>query len=77
MCTVCNGTGKQAGSGHLDCASCDVAAERARLEQWAIEHGIRCRCPDSLWAVYQKGIGDATRKAQPKWAGKPVGINKF
>lgn len=68
MCATCNGTGKQAGSAYLDCASCEVATKRAKLEQWAIEHGIQCRCPDSLWAVYQKGAKEALAKVRDRAA---------
>lgn len=63
-CATCHDTGKRAGTDHLDCADCDVATERANLEQWAIEVGIQCRCPDSLWAVYQHGVA-AERARQP------------
>lgn len=57
-CAVCNDTGRTAGSDYLDCGRCDVAEKRAELEAWALKNKIACRCPDALWAIYQKGAAE-------------------
>lgn len=56
MCTFCNDTGSLAKDldGQLDCTRCGVATERAALEAWAVQSGIRCPA-GALWLIYQHG----------------------
>jgi len=56
MCTQCNDTGSLSKDidGHLDCPHCDVAIERAGLEQWAGRQRLDCGLA-AMWAIYQHG----------------------
>lgn len=56
-CAHCNDTGslsKDLG-GYLDCAHCDVASERAKLEAWAVEMMNQHGATAAMWRVFQHG----------------------
>ncbi|MBQ5963178.1 hypothetical protein [Massilia sp. ZL223] len=59
-CAHCADTGSLSKTiyGFLDCAHCDVAEERARVEAWA-----RRATPEvqahSVWLIYQQGKASA------------------
>jgi len=56
MCTECNDTGSLSKdiNGDLDCIHCDVAIERAGLEQWASREKLACDLA-AMWLIYQHG----------------------
>jgi hypothetical protein len=67
MCTHCNDTGSLSKdlNGFLDCAYCDVAAERVALSQWAELTGVEVSISD-LWLIYQRGKHAAYTKERIK-----------
>jgi hypothetical protein len=66
MCDHCNDTGSLSKDldGFLDCAHCDIAAERAKLEAWADAQGLDCYYSAHLWQVYQHGKAAAASQNQ-------------
>jgi ferredoxin-like protein FixX len=64
-CFHCNDTGSlsKALDGYLDCGHCDVAAERAKLEDWAFDLINQHGATAAMWLVFQHGqaaAADAT-----------------
>ncbi len=56
-CTHCNDTGslsKTIYGGYLDCAHCEVAEERMRVEAWARRATPQVLAHDA-WIIYQQG----------------------
>jgi hypothetical protein len=60
-CIHCNNTGSLSKdlAGHLDCAHCTVANERAELEKWAKENRVSYVTETDLWLIFQHGRGAA------------------
>lgn len=56
-CIHCNNTGSLSKdlAGHLDCAHCTVANERAELEKWAKENRVSYVTETDLWMIFQHG----------------------
>ena len=57
MCEHCNDTGSLSKDidGFLDCPHCDVAIERAGLEQWARRELAAASGLAAMWLIYQHG----------------------
>jgi ferredoxin-like protein FixX len=64
-CIHCSDTGSlsKALDGYLDCAHCDVAAERAKLEAWAFDLITKHGATAAMWLVYQHGRTELTTPA--------------
>lgn len=56
-CTHCNDTGSlsKALDGSLDCACCNVATERVKLEAWAVELMAKHGATGAMWLIFQHG----------------------
>lgn len=59
MCAHCNDTGSLSKDleGHLDCAYCDVAEQRAKFNRWAAT--VRERGAAAMWIAFQHGRAEA------------------
>jgi hypothetical protein len=57
QCQHCNDTGSLSKdiAGHLDCAYCDAARQRAELESWYVEVKKQHDVIDLLWLAFQRG----------------------
>lgn len=53
-CTICNDTGKRAGSDYLDCGHCGAAAERVALESWVVDQPLHQGKFNQFWAIHQR-----------------------
>jgi hypothetical protein len=63
-CIHCNDTGSLSKdlAGHLDCAHCTVANERAELEKWAKENRVSYVTETDLWLIFQHARSKAPAK---------------
>lgn len=61
-CTHCNDTGSLSKElwGYLDCAHCEVAEERMRVESWARRATPGVMAHD-VWTIYQHGKAAAAK----------------
>lgn len=57
-CAKCADTGRLEGSNYLDCGYCEVASERASLQEWAVSNVARLALDDAQWKIYQHGRQD-------------------
>jgi hypothetical protein len=56
-CAHCNNTGSLSKSldGYLDCAHCDVAEERRKLESWGLRLASLHGTTAAMWLIHQHG----------------------
>lgn len=59
ICETCHDTGSLSRDlhGDLDCPHCDVASQRAQLDDWLRDNAPNAH-PVDAWLIYQRGLRD-------------------